>query len=281
MTHEEASDLLASFALNAVSSNEFSLIQDHLGICVHCRAELDAYHEVTAALGNSVAPLPEALWETISGDLMVGEHRRGPTDPRNPSDQLRDLRGLRDLRVSHRPHTRAGLDSGSHHPLEDARFFRTSRLRVATATSAAVGAVAVVTVLGIVLANADNRVAHLNGIIGEAGHAQVTAAMESTDHTIINLTSTDHLRLAEFVLLPNGRGYLVRSRLRALPISETYQLWGARNGKTISLGILGRHPHLATFTSAGTGPHYRLGVSVEAAGGAVQPNGPMLASGAA
>ncbi len=105
--------------------------------------------------------------------------------------------------------------------------------------------------------------------------------METQGHTSVTLTDVRHHDVARFVLLPSGRGYLVTSSLPTLPAAETYQLWGVINGKTISLGLLGRAPHLATFTSAGASRPYRLGVTVEAAGGARQPHGPMLATGTA
>ena len=69
MTHEEASELLAVFALDAVDSDEHEQIEAHLAECPRCRAELDAHREVAAALGNSVEPLPEGLWSSIASRL--------------------------------------------------------------------------------------------------------------------------------------------------------------------------------------------------------------------
>ena len=152
-------------------------------------------------------------------------------------------------------------------------------MRFIAAASAAVGAAAVATVLGIGLANANNQVAHLQGALAETAHTEIVAAMETQGHRVVNLANVHHRAVAQFVLLPNGRGYLVTSSLPRLPAAETYQLWGLIKNKTISLGLLGRAPHLATFTSAGASRPYRLGVTVEAAGGALQPHGPMLASG--
>ncbi len=158
------------------------------------------------------------------------------------------------------------------------RALHSSRVRVATAASVAVGAAAVATVLGISLANANNQLAHLQGAIGEA---TIVAAVETPGHTFVTLTTARHRDVAQFVVLPSGRGYLVTSSLPRLPSTETYQLWGLIDHRTISLGLLGRAPHLATFTSAGSSRPNRLGVTVEAAGGARQPRGPMLASGPA
>src|SRR5271156_7111790 len=69
MTHDEASELLAAFALDAIDGDEHRQIEEHLAGCPRCRAEVDAHREVAAALGNSVEPLPEGLWESIAGRL--------------------------------------------------------------------------------------------------------------------------------------------------------------------------------------------------------------------
>jgi hypothetical protein len=245
MTHEEASPLLAAFSLDAVEADESALIQQHVAVCLRCQAEVDAHHEVASALGNSVVPLPAELWESIA----------------------RRLTGLDEVVEHVEPRPRLS------------RKLHASRGRFVTAATVAVGAAAMATVLGINLANANNQVAHLEGAIGETAHTEVVAALETPGHTLVNLTNVHHRAVAQFVLLPSGRGYLVTSRLPALPATETYQLWGLTNANTVSLGLLGRAPHLATFTSAGSSRPHSLGITVETAGGALQPRGPMLASG--
>ena len=45
-------------------------------------------------------------------------------------------------------------------------------------------------------------------------------------------------QLAEFVMLPNGTGYLVKSSMPTLASNETYQLWGHREGLA---GVHRRH----------------------------------------
>ena len=69
MSHDEASDLLAVFALDAVDRDEHEQIEAHLAQCPRCRAELAAHRDVAAALGNSVEPLPEGLWSSIESRL--------------------------------------------------------------------------------------------------------------------------------------------------------------------------------------------------------------------
>ena len=97
----------------------------------------------------------------------------------------------------------------------------------------------------------------------------------------MNLTDVRHGDVAEFVVLPNGRGYLVKSELPALPTGETYQLWGLSKDKTISLGLLGSAPRSVAFTLAGAPQPSELGITVEPAGGSVLPTRSMIAAGMA
>ena len=60
MTHDEASDLLGAYALDAVDGDEFTELEAHLDTCPRCRAELDTLHEVAAA------PRGEPLHPTIA-----------------------------------------------------------------------------------------------------------------------------------------------------------------------------------------------------------------------
>lgn len=251
MTHEEASLLLASFALDAVEPDEYQRIEDHLATCPRCRAELDAHREVAAALGNSVEPLPEGLWSSISDRLPEHQDEGPPPMPlllldrgRSRSDRLHPDRG-----------------------------------RLITAALVAAAAVVVAAVLGVNLVRADNQVAHLQGAIGETAHTAVVAAFDTPGHRVVNLVSADHARLAQFVLVPDGQGYLVSSGLPALASDRTYQLWGIMGGRTISLGLMGQSPDQVTFTLAGVHRSARLAVTVEPSGGSVTPSSPIVASG--
>ena len=81
MRHEEASELLAVFALDAVDEAEHEQIEAHLAECPRCQAELDAHRQVAAALGNSVEPLPEGLWSSIAGALPPRPDEEPPPMP--------------------------------------------------------------------------------------------------------------------------------------------------------------------------------------------------------
>jgi len=263
MTHDHASQLLAAFALHAIGRDERVELEDHLANCPRCQVELDAYRPVTAALGNSVEPLPDGLWSSISSRLSVLHH----VAPTPVPARLRE-------------------SSGAH--TDDVRQFRTgrpwrsvptSRGRMVGVGTLAVGAAAVAAVLAISLVGADGQVAHLQGAIGETAHTAVVAALDTPGHKVVNLAGADHVALAQFVVLPDGGDYLVRSTLPALASTETYQLWGVVGGQTLSLGLMGRSPNLVTFTLAGSPRLTSLGVTVEPAGGSIMPSGPMVVTG--
>jgi anti-sigma-K factor RskA len=258
MTHEQANDLLAVFSLDAVEVGEHLVVEAHLAECPRCRAELDAHREVAAALGNSVEPLPEGLWASISSRLPERHDGGRPPMP----VLLRDEAGMaepRDLRNTGR--------------------FRSSRARLATVASIAVAAAAAVTVLGINLSAANNHVAQLQGEVDVTSRTAILAAEQTQGHKDVSLDGPNHELLAKFVTVPQGQGYLVTSRLPTLPSDETYQLWGVVQGQPISLGLLGTRPHAVTFTLAGAVRPSKLGITVEPAGGSAVPTKSMLASG--
>jgi hypothetical protein len=260
ITHEEVSNLLGIFALDAVGDDECGQIEEHLSGCPRCRSELDAYRDVVAALGNSVAPLPEGLWQHISSRLSLRhDGERPPMPVLLPEQASRGNVGGSAFGPPRRPHS--------------------SRRRRVAVAALALAASAVVGVLSLSLASANNQVAHLQGAIGETARTAVVAALDTPGHKLVNLDTPNHHELAQFVVIPDGRGYLVKSDLRVLSSTYTYQLWGVIEGQTISLGIMGRSPNLVTFTLADMPHPASLGITVEPAGGSVVPSSSMVAVG--
>jgi hypothetical protein len=258
MTHDEVSELLGAFALDAVDHDEYEAIEAHLAECPRCRAEVDAHREVAAALGNSVEPLPDGLWESIANGL-----------PPRQDDDVPPMPLL----------VRAGDDDEA----PAARTFRpprrASRIRLAAVGAVAAAAAVAAIVLGVNLAHDDHQISQLQHVIGNGSPTAVEAALHTKGHKLVNVESPSHQQLAEFVVVPNGQGYLVKSTLPTLSSGQTYQLWGVINRRTISLGLLGRSPHQVTFTSAGSAKPSSLAITVEPAGGSVRPTPPMLGTG--
>jgi anti-sigma factor RsiW len=252
ITHEHANDLLASYALDAVDEREHLEIEEHLAECPRCRAELDGFRDVAAALGNSVEPLPEGLWNTIATRLPEQSDEEPPPMPRLVAED------------------QALVPSTAHR--------RSVRRPMAIVGAFAVAAAAVAAVLGIGLVQADRQVSSDNQAMAKTAPSTVIQALETSGHQVVNLESSDHTQLAQFVIA-HGRGFMVSSKLPALSSDDTYQLWGLIGDQPISLGLLGKSPQQASFTMVTTAVPSRLSITVEPASGSVVPSGPVVASG--
>jgi anti-sigma-K factor RskA len=60
MSHQDARDLLALHALDALSPEERGALEAHLATCAECRAELASFRDATAAVGGSLSARPMA-----------------------------------------------------------------------------------------------------------------------------------------------------------------------------------------------------------------------------
>lgn len=259
MSHDDASELLGAYALDAVDGTERAELEAHLRSCPRCRAELDSMHEVAGALGNSVEPLPEGLWSRIASQL-----------PAPPADE--------------EPHPMpplvlGGTEDSPASPFRPASSGRQRRRRaVVTLAAAAVAAAAVAVVLGIGLVRANDRVSNLQAQVARPP-APAARALATPGHKLVELKASSGVAEARIVVLPDGRGYLVSSSLPSIGSGRTYQLWGIVGTRAISLGLLGSSPHQATFTMAGGNRPSRLSITAEPAGGVVAPTTAVVATG--
>jgi anti-sigma-K factor RskA len=257
MTHEEASDLLGAYALDAVEGDEFTELEAHLESCPRCRAELDSLREVAAAMGNSVEPLPEGLWSQIAVRLPERqEDQEPPPMPRLAPEAFSPFRS----------------------PVPKGASSSRRRTMLTTIGAVAVAAAAVAIVLGIGLVRADNKVSNLQSAQA-APSAAAAAALSTPGHRVVTLDAGTHGQQAQVVVLPSGQGYLVSSSLPALAKGRTYQLWAIEGNQPISLGLLGGSPSHAAFTMAGSTRPSHLSITSEPAGGSVFPTGPIVATG--
>ena len=255
MSHDEANELLAVAALHAVDAETLAAIEEHAATCPRCQSELDSFRAVAAALGNSVEALPEGLWTSISSQLW---ERNGETTEM-PALVVGDARG--DV---------VAIGSASR-----------STRRTRTAFGAiAVAAAAWIVVLALSLTSAQNHVTNLQSALRIANRSVVQRALSTPGHQIVNLTNSSDQHLAEFVMVPGGTGYLVKSSMPALASNETYQLWGIVKGSPVSIGVMGSSPGQVTFTlNSSPGPS-ELAVTVQGAGGSLTPAKSFVASGA-
>jgi hypothetical protein len=254
MSHDEASELLAVAALHAVDAETLAAVEEHAATCPRCQSELDANRAVAAAIGNSVEELPEGLWTNISSQLWErhGESARMPA-----------------LVVGDPPADVVAINAATR---------RSRRMRAALGAVAFAAAASIV-VLALSLSSAQNHVTTLQGAIRLASRSAVQRALATPGHQVVNLTSATDQRLAEFVMLPDGTGYLVKSTMPTLSSNDTYQLWAIVKGSPVSIGVMGPSPGRVTFTMNSVPGPSELAVTVQRAGGSLTPAKSFVASG--
>jgi hypothetical protein len=263
--HEEIESLLGAYALDAVSPEERVLVEEHVEGCPRCRAELDAFLEVAAALGNSVDPVPHELWDRIAGQL----------DLSSPGDAT-----LLEIRAKAR--LQAADDGAAGARVTSLAQARAARWRRAAAVALTAVAAVTLALVSLGLSNADGKVDRLQAIVaGRGAGAAAQAALANPQSRLVQLRGTGGAELATVVLSPGGTGYVLASHLQALPESQTYQLWATINSRPISLGLLGAEPARdAAFSMASSTVPSALLVTVEPAAGVARPSGSPIAFGA-
>jgi len=254
MNHDEAFELLAPLALDALDADVLNAVEEHVLTCPRCRGELDGLRDVASAMGNTYESLPDGLWERISGRLYE----------REGADAVPALDfGVIDA-------------SGESGPRRQGLTRRVKGLAITVSLAAAAAIIA----LGLSLASANGQVTQLQDALSANGQNAVLSALSTPGHKVVTMKNAEHHELAKFVVLPDGRGYLVSSKLPPLSSKNTYQLWGIVNGLPVSVGVMGSSPGQVTFTLASSPGPTALAVSIEPAGGSLQPAHPLVASGA-
>lgn len=241
MTHEAAAELLAAYALDAVSEGERAELESHLRECERCRSELSGYQTTAALLGSASSPPPEHLWEAISAEISA---ERAPVLP-----------------MASRP--------------ERASAPRRRPLPVAAAV--ALVAAALVAFFAVELTNLQSQVHQLRGSLARTGLSAAVLSLEAGPHRTIHLTSSSGRDAVTVVVGRDEQAYWVASSLATLPKGRTYQLWGLASGHPVSLGLAGRDPHAYSGFRIATDVT-RLMVTAGPAGGTPAPVGAVLAA---
>ncbi len=89
LTHTEASELLAVYALDAIDADEREAVESHLVRCGLCRAEVMEHVEVAGLLSSGIAGPPASVWDRIAEDItdtpppldLAIVHRMRPPTP--------------------------------------------------------------------------------------------------------------------------------------------------------------------------------------------------------
>ncbi|HEY1825999.1 MAG TPA: anti-sigma factor [Acidimicrobiales bacterium] len=249
MSHDDACELLASLALDALDEDMRVTVEAHVETCAECQNELDELREVASALGTSVETPPSGLWDHIASQLYVQEGDRSDEAP--------------------------VLASGMFVPPAGVLANRRSRRVRGVLSTVLLAAAAAIVALSLNLANESGRVSNLQSALASGAAQQ---ALVTPGHHVVRLTGGNDRVLATFVVLRDGTGYLLHSNMPSLSEGKTYQLWGIVNNKAVSVGIMGSHPREVAFTLASSQPT-QLAVTVEPAGGSPTPTTAVVATG--
>lgn len=269
--HTEFEELLAAYALDAVDGDEATALERHLAVCPRCRQEVAAYRETAAMLAYGGEGAPEGVWDRIAAGTrgpVGGETRRngGGLDRPGSGGGTAEDDPLAAILPRVRRERRAG-----RRPVRGPRRRREIRLMEVAL------AVALVVTAGVI-----GFAVHLQAEVASARRAEATLAQSETRVGLseavaaalaqqggrrIVLSGAESTERAELVLLPDGVGFLLGGGLRPLPVRETYQLWGIRDGRRISLGLLGRAPTAVPVAVGPVASFAEVAITVEPEGG--------------
>ena len=254
----ELDELLGAYALDALDGREREEVEQYLERSPRARDEVAHHLEVASFLGNIGGEAPLDLWDRIEAQLTDRISVNVP--PTVPT--LRFVVGDEVL-------TTPGVGST---PLPDSippsRFSKEARQKPTAWRRwpvVAMGiAAAVTSVLGLTIARQNARIDRLtrqsygprvDAVLGAAGTREAT------------LASTDGRVQIRAIIATDGEAYLVGQQLPALAPGHTYQLWGIKGDRVLSLGILGRSFKIRSFTADEAWT--QLAVTDEAAPGVV------------
>ncbi len=239
LSHDEVTDLLGAYALDALDPEEHRAVDRHVERCPACKREVAEHREVAGLLTPGWGAPPAGVWERIAASL---EEAPPPLDMA-PVIAMKRREGP----VSGAgPRQRRGVPAG-------------------IAAMVGVAAVAVIGFLGVRVAVDDGR--SDQAVYAKELQQSVDAALADPSARKVQLASTDGGRTAQVVILPDGTGYLVDDNLPTLPAERTYQMWAVVGTAKISIGVLGPEPKIVPFKMDGNVS--ALAITEEVAGGVV------------
>ncbi|HZS60808.1 MAG TPA: anti-sigma factor [Gemmatimonadaceae bacterium] len=256
MSHDEASELLAAAALDALAADEQSAVLAHAATCATCGPELEALRQALAALGNSAPP---------------------PSKPATP-DVERRLQRIRMRLLARAEADRAPLQMPARRRniapwlaaaaalLIAVLLFsqqRSTSAALAQANQKAVAATAAVDTLQAKIAQDQREIHDLTGPNTSVVNMSTSGAAEATAMMFWDKT--------------NNTWSFYAHRMPPVPAGKTYQIWLLTPTEKISAGTFTPAPDSSVEVHATYAlPHDALrgvAVSEEPAGGVPQPTG--------
>lgn len=223
--HDQYSDLLGAYALDAVEPDEQSQIELHLRTCPWCSAEVAEHREVASLLSQSGTDAPDGVWDRIVAEL---------SPPAPPLRMSFSPLGEVDPVAGHTvPTVAATLQPGTVTPLR-------RRPAITRTVMAVVGVAAcLLLVLGLTVVDQQRRIQRM----------EETAAPPSSAGAalVVELSGEDGDSGAKAVVEPTGQGVLVSHDLPDVEADELYQLWGSIDGVILSLGTFDSGTEVVNF----------------------------------
>jgi len=257
MTHQELIDSAASYALDALDSEDRALFEAHLARCAECQSEVADYREVAGALAHAAPGRPVRRSDALRDRI------------------LREALEVRPIVSTPRPVSLPAV------PRRAARSI-VPWLVAASAVVAAVG-------LGVVYQGerrqADVLRQQLVSTEAEIARTDSTlAAFLGPEVHVVSLSAADEQKPRLRVFWNHTRRTFIVTALNlpAAPEGKTYQLWAIRKGKApLSMGTFNADPSGRTASPLAVPAEITDGgfidecaLTVEPAGGSLQPTEP-------
>ena len=247
LQRHELHTLTGSYALDAVQGEELAEFERHLSRCPSCTAEVRGLRETAARLALATAERPPAA---MRGRVLA------------LADRTRQLPPLTNERPARR---------GTSRQERRTRRVWIPRLSVAVAALSVAAAV----LFGVGQSNTQDQLNSIrNQLATAAAHNHAIAAVLAASDARLVSSPTSQGGAVNAVVSP-GEGKLVvlTSGLPALPASKVYELWLLGPSVAKPSGLLSQPQNGRTepVVAAGLVAGYKLGVTVEPAGGSPEP----------
>ena len=252
LQHDDLHTLTGSYAVDALPPDELDEFERHLTHCGSCASEVRGLRETAARLALAVAePAPARMRAQV---LAAAERTR----------QLPPITSQRASR-------------GAPRSIRSARSARAARRvwipRISVVAAAA--SVALAVVFGVSQSNTSSRLSTLENQLSAARvhNQQVDSVLAQGDLRLVSNKTSVGGSVSAIVSPSAARLVVVTSGLPALPAGKVYELWLLGPSVAQPSGLLTTAEHGRTVPVVATGyvKGYKLGVTVEPAGGTLKP----------
>ncbi len=252
LQHDDLHTLTGSYAVDALPPDQLDEFERHLTHCGSCASEVRGLRETAARLALAIAEQPPA--QMRAQVLAAAERTR----------QLPPI-------TSQRPSRAAPRSIRSARSARAARRVWIPRISVV----AAAASVALAVVFGVSQSNTSSRLSTLENQLSAARvhNQQVDSVLAQGDLRLVSNKTSVGGSVSAIVSPSAARLVVVTSGLPALPADKVYELWllGPSVAQPSGLLTAAQHGRTVPVVASGYVKGYKLGVTVEPAGGTLKP----------